>query len=229
MKLSNNMHRTRWLVLGAVGLLAATALAADPAWWTSRGAVNSNTNPYAVVNQGQLKAFTAKAVQELDADLAGYGGAGSALDNLVASWHQDYATGGYGNTSNPTPPYKSADFQAVTIGQLKQIAFLLYSRLDQAGYATALPSWIALDTSGDKSAATIGQLKTVFNLDLNGLPASWNLQYFGQVGVNPAGDADSDGLDNLTEYLAGTNPTIANGTGTAFIATGLKVYTPLEN
>jgi hypothetical protein len=38
------------------------------------------------------------------------------------------------------------------------------------------------------------------------LPEAWQLQYFGQTGVDPNADADGDGLSNLAEYKAGTNP-----------------------
>ncbi len=39
------------------------------------------------------------------------------------------------------------------------------------------------------------------------LPDNWQLQYFGRTGVDPLADPDGDGLDNLGEYRAGTNPT----------------------
>ncbi len=41
----------------------------------------------------------------------------------------------------------------------------------------------------------------------NGLPDAWERLYFGTQGVNPAGDPDGDGMSNLEEFLAGTNPT----------------------
>ena len=42
-----------------------------------------------------------------------------------------------------------------------------------------------------------------------GLPEAWQLQYFGRTGIDPADDADKDGLTNLAEFKAGTNPTDA--------------------
>jgi len=40
----------------------------------------------------------------------------------------------------------------------------------------------------------------------NGLPDSWEIEFFGALGVDPLADADGDGTTNLMEYLAGTNP-----------------------
>jgi hypothetical protein len=56
-------------------------------------------------------------------------------------------------------------------------------------YAGELPEWTA---SWD---------------DASGINIGWELQYFGQIGINPYADADGDGLCNLDEFLLGTNPT----------------------
>src|ERR1700733_2414235 len=115
---SATLTQTLWLVLAFSGLLLAASYASPPSWWSSRGAVNSSlgTNDYAAVNEGQLKQFTARAVDEMNVQLTNYGGAGSTLTNLVYGWHQDYLTNGYSGT---TP--KPSDFQAVNVGQLKYI------------------------------------------------------------------------------------------------------------
>lgn len=48
--------------------------------------------------------------------------------------------------------------------------------------------------------------------DGDGLPDSWELQYFGSSsGADPNGDPDGDARNNLQEYLAGTNPLRADG------------------
>jgi hypothetical protein len=70
-----------------------------------------------------------------------------------------------------------------------------------------------------------------YNVDLNGngMADNWELQYFGAFGQSASADPDGDGRSNLTEYLMGTNPTVANGeVGPAFVQTELQVYTPLE-
>ena len=43
-------------------------------------------------------------------------------------------------------------------------------------------------------------------LDTNGLPFAWEYQNFGTAGIDPNDDPDHDGMSNLEEYLAGTDP-----------------------
>ena len=54
-------------------------------------------------------------------------------------------------------------------------------------------------------------LQRIVDTDRNGLPDWWEQQYFGHLtGTSTNTDADHDGLNNLAEFLAGTNPTNAN-------------------
>ena len=54
-------------------------------------------------------------------------------------------------------------------------------------------------------------LQRMVDTDANGLPDWWELQYFGHLtGSDPNADADHDGMSNLAEWLAGTNPTNAS-------------------
>jgi subtilisin family serine protease len=53
-------------------------------------------------------------------------------------------------------------------------------------------------------------LQRIVDTDGNGLPDWWELQYFGHLtGTDPNADPDHDGMSNLAEWLAGTDPTNA--------------------
>ena len=50
-------------------------------------------------------------------------------------------------------------------------------------------------------------LQRIVDTDANSLPDWWEQLHFGALtGTDPSGDADHDGLTNLQEFLAGTNP-----------------------
>jgi hypothetical protein len=135
---------------------------------TNDGVVTTNyvPDPYAAVTQGQLKQFTARAVNYLNANLSG--GAGTNLNTMVSNWAEDYATNGYAtNTANPTMPYKPSDLTAMNVGQLKSIAGSVYGRLSAVGYTELAPSWLHQNTNTDNMVANLGQLKQVFDFDLS--------------------------------------------------------------
>ena len=44
--------------------------------------------------------------------------------------------------------------------------------------------------------------------DLDGLPDSWEVDYFGDTSAEPTEDPDQDGFSNLEEYEAGTDPNV---------------------
>jgi hypothetical protein len=75
-----------------------------------------------------------------------------------------------------------------------------------SGYAySANCGWISLS-----NALAYVQTDTIAggaDSDSNGLPDAWERIYFGGIGVDPNADPDHDGVSNLQEYLAGTNPT----------------------
>jgi subtilisin family serine protease len=53
-------------------------------------------------------------------------------------------------------------------------------------------------------------LQRMVDTDSNGLPDWWELEYFGHLtGTDPNADPDHDGMSNLAEWVAGTNPTNA--------------------
>ena len=175
---------------------------------TNNGVVTTNyiQNDHAVVNQGQLKLFTTKAVAELNADLPG--GAGTNLNNMVSNWASDYATNGYSATN-----IKPSDYTAMNVGQLKYIGNKVWSRLVVEGFTNSPPPWLAKNVNSDYQLANLGQLKSLFNFDLtldsdaNGLPDWWELQYFGHLGNDPNSSPDGNGFTLIQDYLGGADPT----------------------
>jgi hypothetical protein len=88
-----------------------------------------------------------------------------------------------------------------------------------------------LDGTGDGQVEyDLGAYEFVFSpggddQDNDGLPDGWEEDYFGSsTGADPADDPDADGLNNLEEYVAGTDPTNAASffaiTNTTKIASG---------
>ena len=170
------------LLLSAAGpLRAQQPQAAYPAWWTSQGVVNpaAAPNDYAAANQGQAKNMAVGAVSELNGDLAQFGGAGEALDQLAAAL--------LSGTSAQTN-----DYAVVNLGQLKALAQPFYDRLLSLGYTAGPLSsgtypWLSSGhAANDYAVANLGQLKYLFSFDLvadangNGIP-DW------QPGIDPAG------------------------------------------
>jgi len=209
---SATLAQTLWLMTACSLMFAWTAYGVEPAWWTSRGAVNPalGTNDYSVVTQGQLKRFTQKAVDELNSNLPG--GAGSDLNAMVSNWTAEYTTNGYNATNHPP-----ADLKAMTVGQVKYVASKIWAQLAAYNFTNDAPTWLVTN-AGDSSLAVIGQVKTAFDFDLstnttigdsdsNGLADWWEMYYFGHLGNNPSALAPSgDGYTILQEYQMGNNP-----------------------
>ncbi len=218
----HRLRSTAGVLILCLFAAALTVLAGPyPDWWHTRGVVRYDnvTNDYAAVNAGQLKWFAVNAKAELDTCLPG--GAGSAVDAMIA---------GFSATNN---------YVAINVGQLKNVAKPFYDRLIAVGYTNTYP-WTTGSTTDDCDFAgvNLGQLKTVFNFDLSsfnlgadvdgdGMPDVWETQYFGNLAQTATGDFDSDGVNNLTEYLQGRDPTkgfVPDTNGQV----RLSVYSPFE-
>jgi hypothetical protein len=68
---------------------------------------------------------------------------------------------------------------------------------------TSIPKW-------DRTNSLFFWARSWGDSDGSGLPDWWQLQYFGHTGVDPYGDADNDGWNNLQEFQNGTNPNSFN-------------------
>ena len=75
-------------------------------------------------------------------------------------------------------------------------------------------------TSGTSSMYTVvvvpGNVTGIIDADGDGLPDSWENAHFGDLRQTPGGDFDADGLTNLEEFNAGTDPTLQDTDGDGF-------------
>jgi hypothetical protein len=91
-------------------------------------------------------------------------------------------------------------------------------------YSPTDQSISAAPDGGDRGArwVVLHQWFSFNKLDAYGIPAGWKTQFFGATNAVNGGaldDWDHDGVNNLSEYLAGTNPTNASS---KFSVTSLK-------
>lgn len=71
--------------------------------------------------------------------------------------------------------------------------------------------YLALDAQGNPVSTLVnGVADYISDTDGNGLPDAWEIEYFGHIGVDPYGDPDGDGMNNIAEFTYGSNPTNAN-------------------
>lgn len=91
----------------------------------------------------------------------------------------------------------------VTIGASYESGEYAVGVVDEASiYDRALSD---AEISGIFNAGAAG--KNAADVDSDGLPDSWERQFFGNLTQTATDDFDSDGLSNLEEYQLGTNPT----------------------
>ncbi|MEP6673259.1 MAG: hypothetical protein ABJF10_29180 [Chthoniobacter sp.] len=112
-----------------------------------------------------------------------------AFDRQVPMLWKPDATGNYG------PPFKLQDclpahtrWGLSAVYDIDNLGHILGIGLHGGGYA-------------------LWQLQPLQDTDGNGLPDAWQLAYFSQLGNLPNDDPDHDGLTNIGEYHAGTDPT----------------------
>ena len=186
------------ITLGAVLLAALTLhLFAPPAWWATRNVLTADgADDYAVLNQGQLKNFMRGAVEEMNASLPG--GAGTELNNLLATWRADTAG--------------ADDFAVANQGQLKAMGAMLRARLAVLGVPSAAIGTTDAQDDDHHAPANLGQAKHVFNVvllgdaDSDGINDTWEMAWFGSLLRDLRLDTDDDGFSDAEEYATRTDP-----------------------
>ena len=199
-----------WVVAALCGALTSQAVLAVPSWWADRGVIlpGAATNDYSAINLGQLKNMAFNAYAEMEAGYAEYGGAGSAVSNMVHS---------FSNANN---------YAVANLGQLKSVAKPFYDRLISLGVVSNYPWTESTGDDSDFNAANIGQLKNVFSFNIagnfdpeldtdgDGMPNWWELLH----GLNPR--------SGMSDYLVAWYP-FNEGTGTAVSNAASDIHTGL--
>jgi hypothetical protein len=217
MRFSSNLRCLLYLHLVCFLIAPNISSANDPPWWNEPNTkiwvnIPQNVDNYAPVTVGQLKHVAAMARIHLQTTLSEVGGEGNAVAAIVDGF-------------SIVDPGNAA---VANIGQLKSVAKPFYDRLAQVGMnwqsgafgaAIDMYPWTGTTHPENRNPCNIGQLKNVFSFsvsqefltndsDEDGLESVWELYY----GFDPWQytdawlDPDGDGLSNLAESYAGTNP-----------------------
>jgi hypothetical protein len=131
-------------------------------------------------------------------------------------------------TSGATAPSITAQPQAQLVGSNSQATFAVVANGPGISYQWFSNGVAITGATGDSLVLTNPPLtgSNVFSVILsnafgvvtstaaplwldsngNGIPDWWEMQYFGNLNQTATGDYDGDGVDNLDEYLEGTNP-----------------------
>lgn len=141
-------------------------------------------------------------------------------NNLIGTGGAGGLTNGVnGNLVGVTSPGLGA--LANNGGPTKTIALLAGSPAINAGLTVA---GVTTDQRGATRTAPsdIGAFESPAagdDFDADGLPDSWELANFGNLGQGGGDDADADGFNNATEYLAGSDPNLPGSKpGSTYIA-----------
>ena len=117
-------------------------------------------------------------------------------------------------------PGATASF-SVVVADTRGVSYQWYSNTTAISGATADALFLtnmAASYEGQYSVIVSNSLGPVasqpaflyYDSDGDGLPDSWEMAHFGNLNQTATGDYDGDGVDNLQEFLDGTDPTDAN-------------------
>lgn len=165
---------------------------------------------------------------------------GGALFDAAVKWAVETNTAPTINSLTPTsgPAGTSVTVRGVNFGATQGASTLTFNGLAASptswgdGSVTALVPQYATTGPVVVTVGGVASNSVVFAVgqtdsDGDGLPDSWEMQYFGNLGQGAGGDPDGDGLTNLQEYQQGRNPTkSALADSGDFV--NLKLHTPLR-
>ncbi|MBA4388857.1 MAG: hypothetical protein C0404_12815, partial [Verrucomicrobia bacterium] len=163
-----------------------------------------------------------------------YGGPYFRLKNVLASGNAGgdivlcQAYGGYGTVNYSASSDGTADDRGGTGNRINQVFKFVnatgrdfHLAADDTGAVDCGTAEVAFDTLVPVTTDVDGEARSDgmpdigadeapdTGVDAYGIPDSWKIRYFGSAtatGTGAMGDPDGDGMNNLSEYVAGTSP-----------------------
>ena len=228
---------TALAALTLVGLFAPLLAVEIPSWWIGKGVVDSSAprQDLGVANLGQVKWFATQAEAEFKETL--FGGS-------IAGWTPYIPASTDHNVANIAQLKQASHvfWDRLIDIDTDYTRELMREHPSMTGWTKDYP-WS--DATGvytnSLKIATIGDLKMVFGFALrrdadgDGLVDYQELQIAESLGganvgdpeaISPSDDDDSDGFDNITEAMAGTDAT--DDLSYPTMSSSFELFTPLE-
>ncbi|HWA27858.1 MAG TPA: LamG-like jellyroll fold domain-containing protein [Lacunisphaera sp.] len=131
-------------------------------------------------------------------------------DGTVMAWGQNFQGQlGDGTTTQRNTPVQVSgltDVVTMSAGGMHTVAVKSDGTIQAWGnnYSSQLGIWLLPKVQGIPIRLTVSSTDT----DQDGMPDAWETQYFGSLGHNGLADGDLDGLNDIQEFLHGSDPTV---------------------
>lgn len=131
--------------------------------------------------------------------------ASGGIGRITLSWNSSSGASSYKLRRSTS---SSGPFSTIATG----IASTSYSDSGLPASTTFHYVVAASNTSGDSSDSASASATTApYDSDSDGLPDTWEMQYFGSLNQSPTNDPDEDRFTNQQEYQNGTHPNSYSG------------------